>query len=98
MKVSGENMPANSHTFLSALDDCAKLGVDVINMSLGSDSPDNSILQQSFEKLFQTGVMIISPCGNYNSSKDTETYDIDYGKLNFLCENTFLERDFSMCE
>lgn len=89
MKVSGENMPANSHTVLSALDDCAKLGVDVINMSLGSDSPDNSILQQSFEKLFQTGVMIISPCGNYNSSKDTETYDIDYGKLNFLCENTF---------
>ena len=89
MKVSGRNMTASSHTVLSALDDCAKLGADVINISLAGDYPDNIGLSRSFEKLMRTGVMIVSPCGNYASAEAVETYDIDHGKLNVLCGNTF---------
>ena len=88
MKVSGGNMSANSHAVLSALDDCAKLDVDVINISMAMDGTDD-IFKKPFEKLINTGTVIISPCGNDESEKELETYDIDHGKLNVLCRDTF---------
>ena len=64
---------ARSEWILSALEDCVVLGVDVINMSLGtacgfSRESDEEILNGVYEKIRQTGISVIVAASNSYSS------------------------------
>ena len=81
MKVCDSNRTAHSDRVLAALDDCAKLGTDIINISLGNEDISD-IFKSPFEKLSQTGTVIVCPCGNSGYKEKIHTYDTDYGTLN----------------
>ena len=83
MKVCGSDGLAHADKILAALDDCAKLGTDIINISLGSENISN-IFQSPFEKLAKTGTVIICPCGNDGLIENKNTYYADYGSLNYI--------------
>lgn len=69
---------ARSEDIISALDDCLKLGVDIINMSLGTTSGFSSIeiagdkegqqLKTCYENLKAEGISLIAAAGNEYSS------------------------------
>ena len=83
MKVCNSDGLAHADKILAALDDCAKLDTDIINISLGSENISN-IFQSPFEKLTKTGTVIICPCGNYGFNENKNTYYADYGSLNYI--------------
>ena len=85
MKVCGSDGLAHADSILSALDDCAKLGTDIINISLGNEKLSD-IFESPLEKLSKTGTVIICPCGNSGLPEKQDTYNIDYGTLNCLAE------------
>ena len=64
---------ARSEWILSALEDCVVLGVDVINMSLGtacgfSRESDEEILNGVYDKIRKTGISVIVAASNSYSS------------------------------
>lgn len=104
MKVCGSDGSAYSGSVLSALDDCAKLGTDIINISLGNERMSD-IFSSPFEKLAKIGTAIICPCGNAGFYQYPETYCSDYGTLNYISEydsvisvassaNTYISADY----
>ena len=82
MKVCGSDGVAHTDKILAALDDSAKLGTDIINMSLGN-ADISDIFQTPLDKLAQTGIVIVCPCGNDGNQK-IYSYDTDYSTLNHI--------------
>lgn len=79
MKVFTDNLEskmlggADSVDILHAIDDCAKLGVDVINMSLGSaggfaDMKSDNYVTQIYKDIENLGISLIVAAGNEYSS------------------------------
>lgn len=72
-------------TIISALEDAARLGADVVNLSLGSDNgfaEDDTAVAQAYYRINQAGVMFMISAGNsYYSS-----YYSNYGDFG-LAEN-----------
>lgn len=70
---------APSDAILNALEDCLVLGVDTINMSLGSnlnDFDDNGIIQQTFAALREKGTFINVSNGNEGKGNwDSTVYE-----------------------
>ena len=67
---------APSDAILNALEDCLVLGVDTINMSLGSnlnDFEDNGIIQQTFAALREKGTFVNVSNGNEGKGNWTNT-------------------------
>lgn len=67
----GNSTGAYDLPILNALEDCIKLGVDGINMSLGSDLDDfdgESITLKTLTKLAQSGIMTSISAGNAGKS------------------------------
>jgi len=62
---------------LSALDDCASDGMDVVSMSFGapdyggSIDPENQLYQEAFATLRAAGVVLVASAGNDGSEPDT---------------------------
>ena len=82
MKVCGSDRIAHADKILAALDDSAKLGTDIINISLGNEDISD-IFRSPLDKLSKIGTTIICPVGN-DGFTDQPTYDIDYGTLNHI--------------
>ncbi len=90
MKVAKDNASTISDVcILAALDDCAALNVDVINMSLGSpygfsDSPDYDNI---FNELNNMGILVSASAGNNgvfgyeNGISEPYTENPDYGTI-----------------
>lgn len=95
MKVFGdeENSVAKEEVNLAALDDSAKLGADVVNMSLGSpcgQNHDNPISAAVYKKLERSGITVSASAGNeaslgeYDSVPGSERMNadlFDYGTV-----------------
>ncbi len=74
MKVfSDKTAGAKTSSLVAALDDCVKLGVDVINMSLGSGAgfttqDDEERVQVIYNRVKEMGISLITAAGNdYNA-------------------------------
>ncbi len=79
MKIFSDIMDtARSSWILSALEDCVVLGVDVINMSLGTAcgfarESDEEVLNGVYDKLREAGISVIAAASNsYNSAYGSE--------------------------
>ena len=79
MKIFSDVMESAYATWiLDALEDCAVLGVDVINMSIGtpcgfSRENDKEFLRGVYERIRQQGVsMVVAASNNYNSTYGSE--------------------------
>ena len=79
MKVFSDVMDtARSSWILSALEDCVVLGVDVINMSLGtacgfSRESDEEILSGVYDRIRQAGIsMVVAASNSYSSAYGSE--------------------------
>lgn len=79
MKVFTDNLEreslggADTIDILKAIDDCAKLGVDVINMSLGSaggfaDEKSDKYVTDIYQRIEEAGISLIVAAGNEYSS------------------------------
>jgi len=71
MKVADANGYMYNDTIVSALEDCLKLNVDVVNMSLGSNAGfenDDSALQKAVKALEENGISVICAAGNSYTS------------------------------
>lgn len=74
MKVfSDEEDGARSAWILAALEDCVTLGVDVINMSLGTSAGfsrevDKVIIRDLYDKISDQGICLVAAAGNEYSS------------------------------
>ena len=71
MKVFGTNGGAYNDDIFAALEDCILLGVDVINMSLGSNAGftyDSVLLHDVYSRVLASGIMLNISAGNSNSS------------------------------
>lgn len=75
MKVfSDETDGAKTSWLIAALDDCIKLGVDVINMSLGSScgftrQEDKANVEEIYNKVYDAGISLIAAASNdYNAT------------------------------
>ncbi len=70
MKVfSDSQQGARTSSILAALDDCVKLGVDVINMSLGSGAgfttqDDDERVENIYNRVREAGISLITAAGN----------------------------------
>ncbi|MGN0312615.1 MAG: S8 family serine peptidase [Lachnospiraceae bacterium] len=83
---SDEGGGCTDAVLIASLDDAVKLGVDVINMSLGSScgfvTDDNATLQQSYDAVKAAGISLEVAAGNeYGSS-----YGGNYGNLNLTSD------------
>lgn len=69
---------AETVDILAALEDCVKLGVDVINMSLGSSAgfsnPDDDFMTQVYSSVRAAGISLIVAASNDYSSAYNGTY------------------------
>ena len=83
MKVCSRDGLVHTDRFLAALDDSAKLGSDIINISLGNEDISD-IFQTPLDKLAQTGTVIVCPCGNDGYREKIHSYDTDYGTLSCI--------------
>lgn len=83
MKVCGSDSTAHTDRILAALDDSAKLGTDIINISLGNEDISD-IFKTPLDKLSQTGIVIVCPCGNDGFYENIHSYNADYGTLNYI--------------
>lgn len=67
---------------LAALEDCVKLGVDVINMSLGSSAGfstgDNEFMQKVYDSVREAGIMLVVAASNDYSSSYGSTYGTNF--------------------
>ena len=79
MKIFSDVMDtARASWILSALEDCVVLGVDVINMSLGtacgfSRESDEEIMNGVYDKIREAGITVMAAASNsYNSSFGSE--------------------------
>ena len=83
MKIAADNAKyMKDEHILAALDDCAKLGVDVINMSLGtvsgfSDEPDYN---EVFDKLRSKGIIVSVSAGNSGALGFERGYEKPFAK------------------
>ncbi len=83
MKIAADNAKyMKDEHVLAALDDCAKLEVDVINMSLGtvsgfSDEPDYN---EVFEKLRLKGIIVSASAGNSGALGFERGYEKPFAK------------------
>ena len=72
MEIEGSNYSTFSEIgFLAALEDCISLGVDAINVSIGSDLDDfdlTSITMRTLEKIADTGILTAISAGNAGKS------------------------------
>ena len=71
MKLFGQNGGAFNDDILAALEDCILLGVDVINMSLGSNAGftnDSVLLNDVYGRVLASGIMLAISAGNSNSA------------------------------
>lgn len=73
---------AEDTAMLGALEDCAVLGVDVINMSLGlgsgfSTGEDDAILEKAYERLGEIGTSLIVAAGNGYSAGFSGSYGLN---------------------
>ena len=80
MKVFGKNGGAYSDDYIAAIQDCLYLGVDVINMSLGSSAgftrsyEGTELVNEVFDRLSSTDVVVAVSAGNaYSSAYSNET-------------------------
>lgn len=89
MKVFSDSTDgARTSYLLAALNDCVKLGVDVINMSLGSGAgfttqDDDSRIEMIYDKIRETGISLITAAGN----DDTAVAGSDKNGSNPLTSN-----------
>ncbi|MBQ2383995.1 MAG: leucine-rich repeat protein [Oscillospiraceae bacterium] len=79
MKIFSDIMDtARASWILSALEDCVVLGVDVINMSLGTScgfarESDEEVLNGVYDKIREAGIsMIVAASNSYNSAYGSE--------------------------
>ncbi len=74
MKVfSDKDSGARTSWILAALEDCVTLGVDVINMSLGSPAgfttqDDDEKMQKIYSNIKENGISLITAAGNENNA------------------------------
>ena len=95
MKVFGDEKgsTASEEVILAALDDCAKFGADVVNLSLGSESgqePDDIFIAEVVRRLRKAGVNVVASAGNEDSLASFDNVSgstvmnadlFDYGRL-----------------
>ena len=82
MKVFGNNGGAAWTTILAALEDCVYLGVDAVNLSLGSAcgfTSEDPYTDQIYSMLTDHGINIAVAVGNDGSSNGTQYYGSSYG-------------------
>ncbi len=79
MKVFSDSQSgAKNSWIIAALEDCVILGVDVINMSLGSAAgfareEDNAAMREVYEAIGEQGISLVTAAGNdYNSTFGSE--------------------------
>ena len=67
---------------LAALEDCVKLGVDVINMSLGSSAGfstgDNEMMTEVYDSVREAGIMLVVAASNDYSSSYGSVYGTNF--------------------
>ena len=72
MKVADSNGYMYSDTIAAALEDCLKLNVDVVNMSLGSSSGfssnEDDLIYKAIDKLEEAGISVVCAAGNESTS------------------------------
>ena len=81
MEIEGANYSSFSEIgFLAALEDCLMLGVDAINVSIGSDLDDfdlTSITMRTLEKIADEGILTAISAGN--AGKSSYSFTGGYG-------------------
>ena len=82
MKVFGDKSTgAAEDDILAALEDCVKLGVDAVNLSLGSYGgftvDEDALINDVYNKLDDAGIMVITAAGNETSSSYMNSYGTD---------------------
>ncbi len=84
MKVfddSGTGTGAATTTILAALEDAYRLGVDAVNLSLGSYGgftvDEDALINDVYNKLDDAGIMVITAAGNETSSSYMNSYGTD---------------------
>lgn len=72
---------AATTTILAALEDACRLGVDVVNLSLGSycgfTVDEDALINDVYNKLDAAGIMVITAAGNETSSSYMNSYGTD---------------------
>lgn len=72
MKIASDKGKIPDYVCLQALEDCITLGVDVINMSIGTacgfTNDLNDICLNAYERVLDTGISLVTAAGNYASS------------------------------
>ncbi len=72
---------AATTTILAALEDAYRLGVDAVNLSLGSYSgftvDEDALINDVYNKLDDAGIMVITAAGNETSSSYMNSYGTD---------------------
>lgn len=80
--VNGMLGGAEEMDILAALEDCVKLGVDVINMSLGSSAGfstgDNENMERVYNSVREAGIMLVVAASNDYSSSYGSTYGTNF--------------------
>ncbi|MDR4017617.1 MAG: Fn3-like domain-containing protein [Oscillospiraceae bacterium] len=82
MKVfDGSGTGAATTTILAALEDACRLGVDAVNLSLGSYGgftvDEDALINDVYNKLDGAGIMVITAAGNETSSSYMNSYGTD---------------------
>ncbi len=81
MKVfPDEDGGAEEYAVIGALEDAAKLGADVMNLSLGSDNgfaEDDTVASEVYERLSEAGILFMISAGNSYHSAYENKYGID---------------------
>jgi subtilisin family serine protease len=70
LRVFGSTTGASTSSILQALDVCIKRGVDIVNMSLGGNSPSR-VLDNAVDSTVQAGVLACIAAGNSGPYKST---------------------------
>ena len=82
LKVFPDGGDASSDDILAALEDCVPLGVDVINMSLGSRTgftyrDDMVTTMAAYERLSKAGINIAAAAGNDTTAARNNQWELD---------------------
>ena len=76
MKVFGQNGGAYSDDILAAIEDCVRLDVDVVNMSLGSPAgftEDSELVNEVFGRVLECDMVLAVAAGNSGSAAQMNT-------------------------
>lgn len=81
---------------VQAANSCARAGADVINMSLGGSSSSTSA-RQSFQNLYDRGVLMVAAAGNDGIDNDRVSYPASYPSIISVAaiDNDNQKADFS---